>query len=110
MYSEVLKQYVVRQDAQVNKRRKSDKPKALSRNEFVSALEDFCTPGDLVGITPTNGCIVFNQYLKEHGKPMTGRSTFSRMVKETFGMRLKHIRTGYGTYAYVFVFDEEDDE
>lgn len=107
MYSQQLRNMKVRTDAQVCRKRKADTERAMSKKEFIDALNNFCVADDLVGITPTSGCMLFNQYLKEIGKPMTGRSTFSRMVKETFNMRLKHVRTSYGTYAYVFVIDEE---
>ena len=105
-YSDLLAQYAVRKDVDVDRRKKKEEQKVLSRSEYIEALNDFCKPEDLVGVTATMGCVVFNRYLKEHGKPLTGRNTFSRMVKETFGMKSRLVNTGHGDYANVFVIDD----
>lgn len=106
MYSEILKQYVIRTDTNVDRRKKSEeekKKKALAREEYIAALKDFCTADDLIGVNPTTGCCIFNRYLSEYGKPETGRNTFSRMAKETFGLETKLLRTDNGFYATVFI-------
>lgn len=112
MYSELLRECAVRTNAFVDKRKKADaikKQKKLSREEYIDALNGFCKPEDLVGVTATTGCAIFNQYLKENGKPLTGRNEFSRMVKETFCMKSKLVQTDHGHHAVVFVFDDDGD-
>lgn len=108
MYKEMLRDCAVRTNAFVDKRKSANsyEKRKLSLAEYVDALKDFCEPEDLVGVTATTGCAIFNQYLKENGKPLTGRNTFSRMVKETFGMKSKFVQTDHGHHAVVFVFDD----
>ncbi len=99
MYSEILREYAVRTNARV-----------VSNEEYIDALKKFCKPEDLIGITPTTGCAVFNRYLAEDNDkslPPIGRNTFSKLVKETFGMQTKVLRTDGGNYANMFIMDED---
>lgn len=103
-YSDILKQYAVWSDTTVDAKMMD----SVLKEEYIKSLIDFCKPEDLIGVSPSSGCFVFNQYLDEHGKKRTGKNTFIRMVKETFDLDIKVVQTDYaGRYASVFVFSDE---
>lgn len=99
MYGEILKEYAVRTNARV-----------VSNEEYADALKKFCKAENLVGITPSTGCVIFNRYLTEDSEeklPPIGRNTFSKLVKQTFGMQTKVLRTDRGNYANMFIMGDD---
>lgn len=75
---------------------------SMNATDWSRILREFCDPEDLMLVKLKDAADIFNRYLKENGYPEIGKNTFSRTVKETYGMTVKHVRDGNQKLAWVF--------